>query len=50
MTLAPASFPKIVAALPKAQSHTFPGCGHVPHLTQAQAFNRRVLDFASTIS
>jgi 4,5:9,10-diseco-3-hydroxy-5,9,17-trioxoandrosta-1(10),2-diene-4-oate hydrolase len=46
-TLAPASFPKIVEALPEAESFIFPGCGHVPHLTQPPTFNQRVLDFAN---
>jgi pimeloyl-ACP methyl ester carboxylesterase len=50
LTLAPASFPKIVAALPEAESFTFQGCGHIPHLTQAPAFNRRVLEFASSMA
>jgi len=49
MTLNPDSFPKIVTALPAAQSFTFPGCGHIPHLTQAPTFNQQVLDFASSI-
>jgi pimeloyl-ACP methyl ester carboxylesterase len=49
MTLAPASFPKIVAALPEAESFTFKGCGHIPHLTQAAIFNRQVLDFVSSM-
>jgi pimeloyl-ACP methyl ester carboxylesterase len=49
MTLAPASFPKIVDALPEANSYTFTGCGHIPHLTQAAVFNQRVLDFANSI-
>ena len=50
MTLAPASFPKIVAALPEAEGFTFMGCGHIPHLTRAAAFNRQVLDFASSMT
>jgi pimeloyl-ACP methyl ester carboxylesterase len=49
MTLAPASFPKIVEALPEAESYTFKGCGHIPHLTQAKTFNQQVLNFASSI-
>jgi pimeloyl-ACP methyl ester carboxylesterase len=49
MTLAPASFPRIVRALPEAQSFAFPGGGHIPHLTQASAFNQQVLDFASSL-
>ncbi len=48
LTLAPASFPKIVASLPKAESFTFPGCGHIPHLTQHAIFNQLVLDFATS--
>lgn len=50
MTLAPASFPKIVNALPEAESFTFPDCGHTPHLTQVSTFNQQVLDFAKTVS
>jgi pimeloyl-ACP methyl ester carboxylesterase len=50
MTLAPGSFPRIVSALPKAESYTFQDCGHIPHLTQAPTFNRQVLDFASSLS
>lgn len=45
MTLAPASFPKIVAEIPEVESHIFHGCGHIPHLTQTVIFNQRVLDF-----
>jgi pimeloyl-ACP methyl ester carboxylesterase len=49
MTLPPDSFPEIVAAMPDAESYTFKDCGHIPHLTQASAFNQRVLDFAKTM-
>jgi pimeloyl-ACP methyl ester carboxylesterase len=49
LTLSPASFPKIVEALPEAESFTFSGSGHIPHLTQAATFNRQVLDFASSM-
>ena len=48
MTLTPASFPKIVAELPIADSYVFQGCGHIPHLTQATTFNQRVLNFVRT--
>jgi len=48
LTLAPASFPKFVSSLPKAESYTFPGCGHIPHLTQRSIFNQLVLDFATS--
>jgi pimeloyl-ACP methyl ester carboxylesterase len=50
LTLSPASFPKIVAALPEAEGFTFTGSGHIPHLTHAATFNRQVLDFASSMS
>ncbi|MFC1996771.1 alpha/beta fold hydrolase [Chloroflexota bacterium] len=49
MTLPPDSFSEIVAALPEAESFTFTGCGHIPHLTQASAFNQRVVDFAKML-
>jgi len=48
LTLSPASFPKFVASLPKAESYTFPGCGHIPHLTQYTLFNQLVLDFVTS--
>jgi pimeloyl-ACP methyl ester carboxylesterase len=48
MTLAPASFPRIVDALPEVESHVFQGCGHIPHLTQATSFNQRVIDFVTS--
>ena len=50
LTLAPASFPKIIAELPEVESHVFHGCGHIPHLTQASTFNQLVLDFATSFS
>jgi pimeloyl-ACP methyl ester carboxylesterase len=48
MTLAPASFPRIVEELPEVKSHIFQGCGHIPHLTQANSFNQFVLDFVTS--
>jgi len=48
MTLAPASFPKIVEELPEVKSYIFQGCGHIPHLTQATNFNQLVLDFVTS--
>ncbi len=48
MTLAPASFHRIVAELPEVESHIFHGCGHIPHLTQAVIFNQLVLDFVAS--
>ncbi|MBU0510172.1 MAG: alpha/beta hydrolase [Chloroflexi bacterium] len=50
LTLAPASFPRLVETLPQAIGYTFHQCGHIPHLTQASNFNRRVIDFAAGVS
>jgi len=43
-TLSPSSFPRLVAALPKARGEVL-HAGHVPHQSHAQAFNRIVLRF-----
>src|SRR5215210_699560 len=43
-TLSPASFPRLVQALPKARGETLPA-GHVPHQSQAEDFNRIALTF-----
>lgn len=48
MTLTPASFPRVITALPEAESFVFPGCGHIPHLTQPSIFNRLVIDFVTS--
>jgi len=50
MTLTPDSFLRIISALPEVESHVFPGCGHIPHLTQPTTFNRLVVDFATSFS
>ena len=50
LTLTPASFPRLVKMMPQATSFTFHQCGHIPHLTQASSFNRRVIDFAAQVS
>ncbi|GAB4504540.1 MAG: alpha/beta fold hydrolase [Anaerolineales bacterium] len=47
-TLAPASFQRLVETLPKAHSLTLP-CGHVPHQSQADEFNRAVTEFLSKV-
>ncbi len=47
-TLAPASFPKLAASLPNAQTATIKA-GHVPHQSHAEEFNRYVLDFLQTV-
>lgn len=46
-TLAPATFPKLAAVLPDAQTATIQA-GHVPHQSHAQEFNRHVLEFLRT--
>ncbi|HSK87577.1 MAG TPA: alpha/beta hydrolase [Anaerolineales bacterium] len=43
-TLAPASFSRVVEALPKARGETL-HAGHVPHQSHAAAFNRIVMKF-----
>ena len=43
-TLEPASFPKLVAAMPHARGYSI-HAGHVPHQSQVQEFNRQVLEF-----
>lgn len=43
-TLEPASFPKMVAAMPHARGHSILA-GHVPHQSHAQEFNTHVLEF-----
>jgi len=47
-TLAPASFPKLAASLPNAQTATIKA-GHVPHQSHAEEFNRFVLEFLQTV-
>src|SRR5215216_3365602 len=43
-TLSPASFTRLVKALPKARGEVM-HAGHVPHQSHAQEFNQRVLKF-----
>ena len=47
-TLSPASFTKLVDALPRARAEVF-RAGHVPHQSHAQAFNQVVLNFLQEI-
>lgn len=44
-TLNPDSFPLLVKALPNANSHVVPGCGHQPHRGKATIVNHLILDF-----
>ena len=43
-TLTPSSFPKLVHAMPRAAGKSF-RAGHVPHQSNAQEFNRVVMEF-----
>jgi len=43
-TLSPASFPKMVNAMPRAAGKSF-RAGHVPHQSNAKEFNAEVLEF-----
>ena len=47
-TLAPASFPKLVDALPRAEGRTIPA-GHVPHQSNVDEFNGMVLEFLNRL-
>ena len=47
-TLSPASFTKLVQALPRARAEVF-RAGHVPHQSHAEAFNQAVLKFLQEI-
>jgi pimeloyl-ACP methyl ester carboxylesterase len=39
VTLNPAYYPRLVSGLPNAQGFDLPGCGHQPHIEQAQSVN-----------
>jgi pimeloyl-ACP methyl ester carboxylesterase len=43
-TLSPASFPRLVSALPKAKGDSL-RAGHAPHQSNSAAFNQRVMQF-----
>jgi len=47
-TLAPASFSKLVNAMPHAIGNSI-HAGHVPHQSQAKEFNQKVLEFLSRL-
>jgi len=49
-TLAPASFAKILQLLPNARGSAISDAGHVPHQSHPLEFNRRVLEFLSSLS
>lgn len=48
-TLSPASFTKLVHALPRARARVF-RAGHVPHQSHAEMFNQAVLKFLKDLS
>jgi pimeloyl-ACP methyl ester carboxylesterase len=45
VTLNPAYYPRLVSGLPNAQGFDLPGCGHQPHIEQAQTVNFLVAKF-----
>jgi pimeloyl-ACP methyl ester carboxylesterase len=47
-TLAPASFHRLVEALPDARGVVLP-CGHVPHQSNADGFNQAVIEFLTKL-
>ncbi|MFZ5819535.1 MAG: alpha/beta fold hydrolase [Chloroflexota bacterium] len=47
-TLAPDSFHRLVEALPDARGFALP-CGHVPHQSNADGFNRAVIEFLANL-
>jgi pimeloyl-ACP methyl ester carboxylesterase len=50
ITLNPASFPRLVQALPNAQGLAIPGCGHQPHICDPGTVNRLVKEFVGGLS
>jgi pimeloyl-ACP methyl ester carboxylesterase len=45
LTLSPAAFPRLAISIPQARSLRLPKCGHVPHLTHLDIFNKTALEF-----
>jgi pimeloyl-ACP methyl ester carboxylesterase len=45
VTLNPAYYPRLVSGLPNAQGFDLPGCGHQPHIEQAQTVNFLIAKF-----
>jgi pimeloyl-ACP methyl ester carboxylesterase len=48
-TLKPASFPSLVAELPKGYGQSIPNCGHQPHLQEPAIVNRSIITFLESI-
>jgi pimeloyl-ACP methyl ester carboxylesterase len=49
-TLQPASFPRLVQALPRSAAQAIPGCGHQPHIGRHALVSRLALDFFSNLT
>lgn len=49
LTLKPASFPRLVQALPNASQVVIPGSGHQPHIANPELVSRLILDFATRV-
>lgn len=47
LTLAPDTFPDLVADLPNARGYPIPGSGHQPHIGDPDLVNHLILDFLS---
>jgi pimeloyl-ACP methyl ester carboxylesterase len=45
VTLNPAFYPRLISGLPNARGFDLPGCGHQPHIEQAQTVNFLVTKF-----
>lgn len=49
LTLDPASFPRLVKALPEGNAHCIPGCGHQPHVGRPEYVNQLILNYLDGI-
>ncbi len=49
-TLQPASFPRLVQALPRSAAQAIPGCGHQPHIGRHTLVSRLALDFFASLA
>jgi len=49
-TLAPASFPRLISQMPNASGGPIFGAGHVPHQSHPLEFNRKVMEFLSSLA
>lgn len=49
LTLNPAMFPGLVEAIPSGRGIPIPFCGHVPHQSHPEQYNRLVLEFIDSL-